>query len=79
MTEKAQLDFIWKQIKERAQELIVYYSFITFIDPLIPVDIINRRIILKAGSELAAGHYNEKSLRKAERGYNERKRGIKRL
>lgn len=55
MTEKAQLDFIWKQIKERAQELIVYYSFITFIDPLIPVDIINRRIILKAGSELAAG------------------------
>lgn len=64
MTEKAQLDFIWKQIKERAQDLIVYYSFITFIDPLIPVDIINRRIILKAGSELAAGtimksHYDK--------------------
>ncbi len=55
MTEKAQLDFIWEQIKKRAEELIVYYSFKAFIEPLAPVDIIGKRLVLKADSELAAG------------------------
>ncbi len=54
MTEKTQLDFIWNQIKERAQQLIVYYSFKAFIEPLECTDIVGKKIILKASSELAA-------------------------
>ncbi len=52
MTEKAQLDFLWKEIKERAQGLMSYYAYISHIEPLVPVDIDGKRIILKAPSEL---------------------------
>lgn len=55
MTEKAQLEAIWKQIKEKAAALVdSYISYSTFIDPLIPVEIEGKRIILKSNTELSA-------------------------
>lgn len=55
MTEKAQLDAIWKQIKEKAVNLVdSYISYSTFIDPLTPVEIEGKRIILKSNTELSA-------------------------
>lgn len=55
MTEKAQLESIWKQIKEKAVTLVdSYISYSTFIDPLVPVEIEGKRIILKSNTELSA-------------------------
>lgn len=73
MTEKAQLDFIWNKIKTRAKELIVFYSFNAFIEPLEPVDIVGKKIVLKAQSELAAATImksNAEKLREAICGEN---------
>lgn len=55
MTEKAQLEAIWKQIKEKAAVLVdSYISYSTFIEPLVPVDIEGKKIILKSGTDLSA-------------------------
>lgn len=55
MAEKAQFDFIWSKIKERAKQLVNPISYSTFIENLTPVDVVNRKIVLQAESELAAG------------------------
>lgn len=54
MSGNSQLNFYWKQISERAENLITRASFSTFIEPLEPVDLVGRKIILKAVSALAA-------------------------
>ena len=54
MAEQSQINFLWKQIREKAEEIIPPVSFNAFIKDLEPVDVINRRIYLKASSDLAA-------------------------
>ena len=52
MTE--QFDFLWNKIRERAKALINPISYSTFIENLVPVDVIGKKIALRAESELAA-------------------------
>ena len=54
MAESTQLQFIWKQITERAQNLIPPISYNHLIRDLEPVDIIGRKIVLKCTSDLNA-------------------------
>ena len=54
MAEKSQILFLWKQIRDKAEGVIPPGSFNTFIKDLEPVDVVNRRIILKASTDLAA-------------------------
>ena len=46
--------FLWKQIRDKAEGIIPPVSFNTFIKDLEPVDIANRRLLLKAPTDLAA-------------------------
>lgn len=48
MTEKAQFDFLWDKIRERAKTLVNTISYSTFIENLVPVDVVNRKIVLQA-------------------------------
>jgi len=61
MTEKTQLQFIWKQVKEKAQELISPVSFNAYIEDLEPVDLVGRKLILKATTDLRANAIMEKN------------------
>ncbi len=54
MPENSQLTFIWKQISEKAETLIAQVSFNAFIKDLEPVDVVGRKILLRAQSELVA-------------------------
>lgn len=54
MAETSQLNFVWKQICERAQNLIHHVSFDSFIKTLEPVDISGRKIVLRASTDMAA-------------------------
>ncbi len=54
MAEQSQILFLWKQIREKAEGIIPPVSFNTFIKDLEPVDVVNRRIVLKAPTDLAA-------------------------
>ena len=54
MAEKAQFEFLWKKIRERAEKTIHPLSYGMFIEPLVPVDVVNKKIVLKAGTEMAA-------------------------
>ncbi|MBQ8885984.1 MAG: chromosomal replication initiator protein DnaA [Clostridia bacterium] len=55
MAERSQIQFLWGKIKEKVQGLINPVSFNAFFkDNLEPIDVINRRIILKATSDLVA-------------------------
>lgn len=54
MPENSQLQFLWKQILEKAEMLIAPVSFNSYIKDIEPIDIVGRKIILKAHSDLAA-------------------------
>ena len=54
MAENTQLQYLWKQNSERAENIIAPVSYVSFIKTLEPVDFANRKIILKATSEMAA-------------------------
>ncbi len=54
MTEKAQFEYLWNKIKERARQLVNPISYSTFIENLVPEDVVNRKIVLKAETELTA-------------------------
>ena len=54
MAETSQLQFVWRQISERAENLISPISYDSFIKPLQAMDIAGRKIILKAPSDMAA-------------------------
>lgn len=51
MAENSQLQFIWKQIKERLQHTLSPISFDHFIKDIEPMDIIGRKIILKVPTD----------------------------
>ena len=54
MAEITQLEVMWNQVKERARQLFTPISFSAFIEPLVPQDIVNRKIVLKAETDLTA-------------------------
>lgn len=54
MEEKAQFGSVWNQIRETAKKIVNPISFNTFVENLTPVDIVNRKIVLKAETELTA-------------------------
>ena len=54
MSENSQLQFLWKQISERAQNIISPVSYSHLIKDLEPVDLRGRLIVLKATSDLNA-------------------------
>ena len=43
-----QFDFLWNTIKERAKTLVNPISYSTFIENLVPVDVVNKKIVLQA-------------------------------
>ncbi len=68
MSENSQLQFTWKQILEKAEMIINPSSFNAFIKGLEPVDIVGRKIVLKALTDMAANVIENKhadSLRSA--------------
>ncbi|MCX4385191.1 MAG: DnaA/Hda family protein, partial [Clostridia bacterium] len=54
MEEKAQYGTLWNQIREAAKKIVNPISFNTFVENLTPVDVVNRKIVLKAETELTA-------------------------
>ncbi len=54
MAENSQLQFVWKLISEKAENLIPLVSYNHFIRDLEPIDIMGRKIILKTTSDLNA-------------------------
>ena len=54
MSENTQLHYVWKQISERAENLIPPVSYDSFIKPLEPFSISGRKILLKAATDMAA-------------------------
>ena len=54
MAESSQLQFIWKRILEKAENLISAVSYNAFIKDLEPVDVSGRKIVLKTSSDLTA-------------------------
>ena len=51
MAENSQLQFIWKQIKERLKNTLSPISFDHFIKDIEPIDIIGRKIVLKVPTD----------------------------
>ena len=54
MAENSQFELLWNKIKERAESMINPVVFSTFIENLVPVDIVNRKLVLQAETDLAA-------------------------
>ena len=54
MAEKPQFEVLWEKIKERAEKLLTAITFTTYFEPLVPVDVINKKLILRAPGETAA-------------------------
>ena len=54
MAEHTQLQYVWKQISERAKNMISPISYDSFIGVLEPVDIEGRKIVLKASTDMTA-------------------------
>ncbi len=54
MAENSQLEYLWGKIKERAEKLINPVSFSSFIEDLEPVDVVNKKLVLKALTEVTA-------------------------
>lgn len=64
MAELSQLQFIWKQVSERVQNLISPISYNTYIKTLEPVDIMGRILVLKAETPLGANTIMKKHAEK---------------
>ncbi len=54
MAEHSQLQFVWKQITEKAENIIPQWSYRHLFKDLEPVDIAGRKIVLKCPSEINA-------------------------
>ena len=59
MADANNLDFIYRPIKEKMQELITPINFISYIDKLIPVEIDGRYIVLETLTENFAQHITQ--------------------
>ena len=64
MAESSQLQFIWKQISERLENLISPISYNTYIKTLEPVDILGRVLVLRASTSLSANTIMKKHAEK---------------
>ena len=64
MAELSQLQFIWKQVSERIQNLVSPISYNTYIKTLEPVDIMGRVLVLKAETPLGANTIMKKHAEK---------------
>ncbi|MGN0822910.1 MAG: chromosomal replication initiator protein DnaA, partial [Candidatus Gallimonas sp.] len=54
MTEKAQFEYLWDKIRERAEKLINPIPYAAFIENLTPDDVINKKIVLRADTDATA-------------------------
>ena len=54
MAENTQLQYLWKQISARVENLISPVSYDSFIKPLEPIDITGRKIVVMASTDMAA-------------------------
>ena len=54
MAEITQFDFLWDKIKERVKQLVNPISYDTFIANLVPEDVVNKKIVLRADTEVSA-------------------------
>lgn len=54
MAEKSQTLYLWKMIRDRVQNVIPPVAFDTFIKDLEPMDVIGRKIVLKAQTAMTA-------------------------
>ncbi len=64
MAELSQLQFIWKQVSERVQNLIPPISYNTYVKTLEPIDIMGRVLVLKAETPLGANTIMKKHAEK---------------
>ena len=64
MAEHSQLQYIWKQVSERVQNLISPISYNTYIKTLEPIDIMGRILVLKAETPLGANTIMKKHAEK---------------
>lgn len=56
MTEKGNLEWIYKPIREKMQELVSHITYTTYIEKLVPVEVDGRFIVLAAPAELLANY-----------------------
>ena len=56
MAEKGNFDFLYNPIKQKMRELVSNINYATFIEPLVPVDIDGRFIVLETPTESFAKH-----------------------
>lgn len=54
MEESAQFEILWNKIREEAKKIVNPISYNTFVENLTPTDVVNRKIVLKAETELTA-------------------------
>ena len=62
MAENSQFDLIWNKIREKAEAHINPITFNTYISGLVPVDVVNKKLVLRANTELTAGVVEKKFL-----------------
>lgn len=55
MSESTQLDFLWSKIAERVKQVVSTISYTAFFENLVPVDVVNKKIVLQAETEMTAG------------------------
>ena len=54
MSENSQLQFIWEAISSKVKDAISIFSYNTFFEPIKPIDLANRCLVLKCPSESTA-------------------------
>ena len=54
MSDYSQYELIWKKILERAEPHINAITFSAYIQSLVPVDVVNRKLVLRADTEMPA-------------------------
>jgi len=54
MAELTQLEFLWDKIRARLKATVSGISYSAFFENLVPVDAVNRKIVLRAETEMAA-------------------------
>ncbi len=55
MAEKTQFEVLWEKIRERLEKLVTPITYSTYFEGLEPTDVVNKKIVLRATSDTAAG------------------------
>lgn len=62
MAELTQIDFLWKKIKEKLEKQVSMMTYVSYVENIEPVDLVNRKIVLKvvsdAGADALMKHYS---------------------